>query len=359
MRNRLLRFVVFALALMQTFFADAQRPFATLEHEGTMTAYYGVNAMVEAIAVASHGDIITLSPGQFNTPNPNSTYVISKAVTIRGAGMIADTANRVERTIINGYINLDIPFETAQCLSLEGLYFNSSISYTRLKQPLFKKCYIPQIYYSGNSAVMTSSRMRNATFINCIIAVFRNQARNLGDTLLVWTNTGTQFINCVVSYGNNAIGQTYSSETLVNCIIQLPAAGCNSKTIRNSIIYGNSYDGAVGSSCEYCIGIAFSASYNYFNSELYPTRHLYNYSSMSNVFQSFDWNNATIYNGTGVNYHMRDNVANSRLGDDGTEIGIYGGTHPFDPRVVRHTVTVPSTPNEQGILNIQINTISE
>ena len=359
MKNRLLGFAVFALALLQTFFADAQRPFATLEHEGTVTAYYGVNAMVEAIAAAAHGDIITLSPGQFNTPNTNSTYVISKAVTIRGAGMIADTANRVERTFINGHIEIDIPFETAQYLSLEGLYFNSSISYTRLKQPLFKKCYIPQIYYSGNSAVMTSSRMRNATFINCIIADFRNQARNLGDTLLVWTNTGTQFINSVVSYSYNAYNNTYSSETLVNCIIQLPAAACNAKTIRNSVIYGiPSYDGVNGSSCEYCIGISSTGDI-FFNSVLYPTRHLYNYSNMSNVFQSFDWNNATIYNGTGVNYHLRDNVANSRLGDDGTEIGIYGGTHPFDPRVVRHTVTVPSTPNEQGILNIQINTISE
>lgn len=59
MKNRLLGFAVFALALLQTFFADAQRPFATLEHEGMVTAYYGVNAMVEAIAAAAQGQLLS------------------------------------------------------------------------------------------------------------------------------------------------------------------------------------------------------------------------------------------------------------------------------------------------------------
>ena len=65
MKHRLLGLIIIAVALLQTLSIEAQRPFATLEHEGTVTAYYGTTALSQAHSAAVAGDIITLSPGMF------------------------------------------------------------------------------------------------------------------------------------------------------------------------------------------------------------------------------------------------------------------------------------------------------
>ena len=54
---------------------------ATLNHEGNISAYYGINALSEAHSAAVNGDIISLSSGSFTACN------LYKAITIRGAGM--------------------------------------------------------------------------------------------------------------------------------------------------------------------------------------------------------------------------------------------------------------------------------
>lgn len=361
MRNRLLRFVVFALALMQTFIVDAQRPFATLEHEGTMTAYYGTSAFSAAMTDAEHGDIITLSAGEFVTQYGDS---ITKAVTVRGAGMFEDTLNSIGRTIIRGgygvsTIRIKVP-NVSERLIMEGLCINVYMEIETLHNPEFRKCYIETIrpyYYNG----VTS--MSGAIFLHCICNYY-GQSYDASQTITRWAFENSQFINSVMNYyGSMYPCNNYSNEILVNSIASIPKREINDMSVKNSIVFGDAYNystGSAGASSSYTIGInTHNYGGDYFDTATYQTRHLYDYSMLDQVFQSFDGEYGQWYTPHGVDFHLLPSIVATISGDDGTEVGIYGGTNPFDPRVVRHTVTVPSTPNEQGILNIQINTISE
>lgn len=76
--------IILAIALVMSVATFAQQ-LATLNHNDSITVYYGMNALQQAHASAVNGDIITLSSGIFNSVN------ITKAVTIRGAGAWTDT----------------------------------------------------------------------------------------------------------------------------------------------------------------------------------------------------------------------------------------------------------------------------
>ncbi len=75
----------FRPALCRMFFLESFRPvfllLATLNHEGSISPYYGSSALQEAYNAANHGDVITLSSGSFLGTD------IKKAITLRGAGM--------------------------------------------------------------------------------------------------------------------------------------------------------------------------------------------------------------------------------------------------------------------------------
>ncbi len=61
---------------------------ATLFHKngaGNTETFYGDQALISALNAGNNGDVITLSGGAFQAPAE-----ISKTVTIRGAGMVAN-----------------------------------------------------------------------------------------------------------------------------------------------------------------------------------------------------------------------------------------------------------------------------
>lgn len=94
--------VLTILALFGLSAAHAQQQFATLQHGDSISAYYGPSALEQAHSAAVAGDIIALSSGVFDATN------ITKAVIIRGAGMIMDTHSMTLPTIIrnNFYISV-------------------------------------------------------------------------------------------------------------------------------------------------------------------------------------------------------------------------------------------------------------
>lgn len=342
MRNRLLGFVVFALALMQTFFADAQRPFATLEHEGTMTAYYGANALQEAHSAAATGDIITLSSGMFNATN------ITKAITIRGAGMFADTTTGTTPTYINGNFTFSAPDDNVHYLSFEGLYFMGYVKYGTVHNPMFSKClFHNDLEY--NSYGSNTTYMYDATFVNCIITRWVNYYYSSN---LNYTATGTTFLNCVIL--NNQCDE--SRDIFTNCIVKLKPYCCPYRTINNCIVYwagqAGSADGAITSWNS--IGISNATNTNYFHPSMTTSHNLHNYYTYNSVFKYFSDNYVD-----GMSFELQDNVANTVLGSDGTQVGIYGGSHPFNPRVQNYKITVPAQSNESGQLPITIQAVTE
>ena len=115
-------FSLLVLALSFSAIFAQQTTVALLNHEGTITTYYGSEALVQAHKAAVHGDVITLSGGAFTAP---SSW--TKAVTLRGAGCFAGEDNSREVTSIGNTFTLAIPAEIETTMTFEGISFKSYI----------------------------------------------------------------------------------------------------------------------------------------------------------------------------------------------------------------------------------------
>ena len=142
--------------------AFGQTQVATLQHNDTISMYYGQNALVEAYNACADGDIITLSSGTF------TACTIYKTITLRGAGCVADTTTNTLPTIIPGTMAMGY-----QCSpTIEGVLFNGNVVYCNYStsmsfKPTFIKCDINSITYDS---YFPSNR--NFQFTNCIIKSF-------------------------------------------------------------------------------------------------------------------------------------------------------------------------------------------
>lgn len=169
---------------------------ATLNHEGTVSTFYGATALRDAHAAATHGDVITLSSGMFLSTD------ITKAITLRGSGMQVDSVLKTEPTIISGSFNIKISEKTDKHLTLEGIYSDYEIYYTdTLRNAVFLKNRFKGIYYKAGW-------IKDAVFIHCFIS----------NELKLNAKSSAQCINCVINEP-----YCYSSETsnyeMLNCVI--------------------------------------------------------------------------------------------------------------------------------------------
>ncbi len=329
----------------------AQQPFATLTHNDTIRVFHGRYALQQAHAAAAHGDVINLSSGAFEAVN------ITKAVTIRGAGMFSNTATgRVSTTIRNSF-TVEIT-DTTHRLTLMGLYFmsNNTMTLYRAWHPQFVKCRFQKVWTGYRSeASRATDRTTSAQFINCILNEWRNLQWNNYQN---WQATGTGFYNSVITkFYEDGVR---SPDILVNCIANQDNGTdyINSKTILNSILYCSiHFDGSTnGYTSFYTIGINvnhdWGGSYTYFDMTNMSTHNLHNYSSFAQVFQTFRGTYSD-----GMNMALNDNIATTILGDDSTQVGIYGGQFPWDPSVsnplIGHCSAARRT-DAQGMLQVDI-----
>lgn len=346
MKHRLLGLIIIALALLQTLSIEAQRPFATLEHEGTVTAYYGTTALSQAHSAAVAGDIITLSPGMFTAVN------ITKAITIRGAGMFADTVTGTTPTYIRGEFTFSAPNDTLHYLSFEGLYFIDKVKYGSVYNPMFSKCmFRTELEYA--TATNNTTYMRDATFVNCIIKRWTNISYS--GNYNTYTASGTTFLNCVILQSSDD-----SRDILTNCIASFNSYYCDFKVINNCILYDFQTEGSAEDAITSwnSIGIRDYSSSNkkYFHPSMHATHNLHNYYNYNSVFKYFNGDGSYI---DGMSFELQDSIANTILGNDGTQVGIYGGVHPFNPRVQNYKITVPSESNASGQLPVTIQAANE
>jgi len=302
--------------------------FATLNHNDTITAYYGVDALVSALSSAEHGDIITLSPGSFNAP-----YDISKAVTIRGAGMMIDTISNTEPTRINKSFYLSVPNVSNLHLTMEGVYITGNIVYISAYSPRFNKCRINTIRKSASgektmslpvftncliSAWDGSSSISNAMFINSIIL---NSWQGEGHGVSINSDGG---ISEYYYWGYDLYTCGQSSDVYYNCIINIPPSIIhNKRNIINCITFGSDSVSVSDINVFNSVGIFDSTSiYN-----LTPDHNNTNINSFENIFKTF--------RGTyteGEMFELTNNAASNYLGSDNTQVGIYGGSAVFNPK---------------------------
>lgn len=336
--------VLFILVMGFFTLTQAQAPIAILTHGGNMTPYYGTDALVDAYAGAQTGDIITLSPGVFNAVE------IRKALTVRGAGMITDSAAGTLRTTINGDFKIHND-NTGNYLTFEGLYLEGTAYMDTIYNLNFTKCYIDKFvnpWYSSHG-------VHNATFTHCIIRDIRT----------AWLYN-SHFYNSVFRENTGSGADFFSSDNSTvcdHCIIQLKNdAGINHFHSTNSILLLDDPADETGTAnnClnhEYCIGINYNV---FFHPETHMTgQHNYNVAWPYVLFGlgNFD-RDVTVFAG----YHLVEGLDTVYVGNDGTQIGIYGGAMPFNPRVLNPSIgriNVAGQTNTEGDLPVEIEIVNE
>ena len=308
---------------------------ATLNHGEAVSVFYGASALAEAYDAATHGDVITLSNGTFNSVN------IAKNITVRGAGM--DETSPCTR--ISGDVYLKgVPdsVDATGHLTLEGLYHDGDIKFsTKTKNTHFVKCRLNVVSpFSGGilqNAVFLQCRIRGrlsvatlGSYAHCINSVIYNPEVSSSAK-----DTQFEFTNCLV-IGNPT---NWDHSLFTNCVLKAT---------------GSTY--YMPSSCMVsdCLGIGYSNSTMDIFKELYPAN---KYDMVQNIeiatiFKTFKGT----YTDTET-FELTDEAKAQYLGTDGTEVGIYGGSLPFTtesslPKIKKFNVASKST--EDGKLKVEI-----
>lgn len=299
---------------------------ATLNHEGTISTYYGASALQQAYNAATHGDVITLSSGSFLGTD------IKKAITLRGAGMQVDTVSHTEPTVITNNFTIDISDTLSHRLNIEGIYSNQTIKVNTLKNAMFLKCRFYEFAYSNSS----SSKMVDLNFIHCRIASYFRLA-----------NGSAAFTNCVI----NDISQSSGSPmSLTNCYTKASPSQSNSE-FKNCIIY-----------YPYSASNSSSSSY-YYNLFIHSSNFNLNVPNNTNVkIQHTDERIKFLTEGYSddKDYVLTDAVRALIKGTDGTEVGIHGGSLPYDPtptnpQITKFNVAAKSTADGKLSVDIEVN----
>lgn len=314
---------------------------ATLNHGEAVSVFYGASALAEAYDAATHGDVITLSNGTFNSVN------IAKNITVRGAGM--DETGPCTR--INGNFNLyGVPdsVDATGHLTLEGLYHDGYINYATnstytspIKNAHFVKCRLNQVTY------ISSGVLQNAVFLQCRIKGF----------LYLTYNSYAHCINSVI-YGPEVSSSAKDTQfEFANCLVVGSPSNWKYSLFTNCILrYNASTTSSVPSSCmvSNCLGISYSNNSNNIFGGLYPANKYGTIkgSDIATIFKTFKGT----YSDTET-FELTDEAKAQYLGTDGTEVGIYGGSLPFTtesslPKIKKFNVASKST--EDGKLKVEI-----
>lgn len=345
------KIITLCVALCATVATFAQQQMAILSHNDSLSAYYGVNAFIDAYSAAVTGDMITLSSGTFTVNN------ISKAITIRGNGFEEDTIAGTRPTILkksNGPIQMNVPSDSIHSLIIEGIKFSSNTAFVNLYSPQFIKCKFAEFYASGSNS---NAIMTDAFFSDCVM-----NELSLSEGMPQATHRNTNFVNCVIL---SIINRAPNNCNMFNCIAGL----ANSKlttvnadgpayTCTNCILYSNAPSNVTNNTsyCTNCIGIntGSDTSLSYFSNTQHGNRNFFRFQSV------FKYYRGSLSNG--VTYELLDSIANTIVGTDGTEIGVYGGMLPFTSRVntsryIRCNVAPHTTLD--GKLSVDIEVVTE
>ena len=324
-----------AVALSVAFFgsAYAQQQVAVLQRgDSVLGVYYGVNSFIDAMNASANGDIITLSGGTFNSGN-----ALSKAITIRGAGAVEDTARGIIPTVFNGNFRCDnIPATATYHLTVEGVMFVEYLSVSGgskvIQSPEFIRCIF------NKSSQSNRTTLNNGIYVNCVFRESTSIDRGY--------ENGT-FTNCVLwdGVGNNG------TINLNNCVVR--SSGESNINAYNTIFFRKSNatsNPSVGSNLYNCVIIGGTLS-NVLNS----TNTVLPADSLSAVFATFTNSSNDINYST--SYALTDRAAANFLGIDGTQVGIYGGAMPFGYvptyNVIRRCTVAPRS-TADGKLSVDI-----
>lgn len=359
---------------------------ATLSHNGKITVFYGKGALTEAHSAAQPGDIISLSSGTFTATD------ITKAITLRGAGCEEDTVRNIIPTRIEGDFTINVTNTTSSNTSNSEGSGNGSLGFDNVDSIAR---YSISTYGIGGITSQTTHRLTiEGIYCNDKIYI-RGDLNNAAFIKNIFNSSVIYYINndnTKRSYENNSFVQcrftstfygpryftTASSYSFVNCIFEKGIANQGvSSTFTNCIIFHGTYninysDYTYLSNIKYaalynCILVGNNTnSYNYIGATSYATNCVA--INTQNVLKNFYVNpsstnrlcaTADLFGTAGAvyPYKLTDTAKTKYLGKDGKEVGIYGGSFPYNtivanPYIVKCNVAPYST--NDGKLSIEI-----
>lgn len=208
--------VFFLLSFTLTGFAAKLT--ATLQSGDNVTPFYGDNALVEAYNASVDGDIITLSPGKFNTTN------ISKSITI--IGTYAFDTDQTKATIID-----NSPIVDADNVNLEGIRFSGTLNLKGCDHLTINRCYIVTMKDEENGEKKYHD---NTILTDCLVSYY--EAMSL--------SKNTVLRNCCINYFSDKNESSYPA-LIENCNIPIFYLYSNSnyKYYQPHAIYRNCFLG--------------------------------------------------------------------------------------------------------------------
>lgn len=323
---------------------------ATLQQGETMTAFYGVNAFVDAYNAAEDGAVITLSEGKFTDVSS-----IEKSITV--IGNMAFDVEGYEKTFLSGTtVNADN-------VTFEGIYFTGNVALGNINNCHIKRCRI------GNALLYVANTTHTNTLIDqCVIN--REEAMPASRNYCLKNST--------IHYFNNTSSDGHIAY-ITNCYICYYCL----YTYRASY-YGGSYNPYSNPYAVYknnVLGIdsqsTGSASFTlngpseFYNNYFYRTTTVEGFEQyiISYTFNTGCVNQGNQYSGDKSVYISSSDNFNGKykidsfgmLGDDGTPVGITGGSgfspYPSIPRVT--SKQIDSRTDSQGKLNVKITVSTE
>lgn len=312
------KFFVFAMLCCMTLFVNAQAtdvPMATLQHGDEIKVFYGKTALSQAYtAAADSGDVITLSAGVFDG------LTIQKSLKIIGNGFVTDEEKGIYPTVIKG----DLNYSSRDVVNSDGETIKDAIGYdgTRLEG----------LEITGNF-VLRGRGPKGFEIVKC-------KQQTYGVSFHIRVNTENlsirQSVFSNIFFSDNSLNHIQHNLNIINSIFMFYNAYNNASTIyvdhsiiltgmpignvSNSILTGAS----PGVTANNCIFIEKTPS------EILGTGNWFN-KKLAGIFEEemtdMGWDGVKTF---------KLKYPDTYVGTDGTQVGLYGGTYPFNP-----TPTVP------------------
>jgi len=313
-----------------------------LHSTDTTAVFTGNTAFDDAYTLAENGDTLYLSGGGFTAPSE-----FEKGLKIFGAGIHPDSTAATYITQISGTVFIEN--------GADGLYFEG-------------------IQFSHNITMYAAQVVDDISFVRCKFDAQLDFGYGATPSTL---RTNYAFIQSVFIYRLDLDGVTNS--LITNCIFNERIYNSNSNSIKNSsFLYtpsSASYDIITSSNTNLISNCVFhDPTNNYFidgasnTVQNCVTQHaspgfgstpidVNNYKGvdLSTVFialpsEPFSFND---------NYHLTPSAETTYLGDDGTQVGIYGGLFPLKEGFVPQnphvsTKTISSGTDENGFLDVDV-----
>jgi hypothetical protein len=340
--------ILFVLFCLSSYFElqAQQAPIMVCDPTGVNCApFYNLDAAINA---ANPNDYVYIPGGGWTI-----SVVITKPLKIIGAGFHPDSTQVTGTTMISGNMYFN---NNTQGTVLSGFYLTGNIGsqfyYDTLKNFHISRVNVDYIY--TNYAITTGNwtRLENCFISNTVIRHHIYGApSSSGNTIensivsLLYSLHNSTVKNCLITGWGNESYSFFNSTTIKNSVFLL-GQGSGSYSNTNVILKNN---------------LVLSADLGN-TGVIAPINCIYDIGNCSNHFDSCS--TITTYNYNDILYRLKNSSSAKNAGDDGTDIGIFGGSSPWkmgaipsNPHI--YYSNIPSSTNNIGSLPVQVKVRTE